>query len=522
MIDLLPGLIIALLLIGAAVAAAAASYQPRWTRVTAVSTAALAFLLWLTLRLVLPILPDANRLPAAWHVDGWTWALGGAWLLLLLAALLLRLQAAPAAANKPVTRFPQSSLMLLLGGVTLTAVWAGTPALVVTTWSLLALVWAAAAALLRREQPDLAAVNTWAAPAAGLLLSALGLWYAAALGGGADWSTWTAAARTAALLAILAQMAAGPLLGRRALAADDGSETAVLLLTGPALAGAAMLVRLAATGPMPALLPMTLIGLLVVLLGLRRVWAHLAEPAPMGMGLLLVQIGWLLLAALWAGPAAAAAEARVLALAAGFLFLAVRGVRADMADPVGRGLRLAGWLLALAALAGLPLTAGFNGRAGLYTAWLAAGGWPLVVVAALLHGMLITAVCLSALSRPDGEADAPSSLITQAARLLLAIGLLALPVALAQTAIGTWLALLLPMAAGVAAVRFAPDGPAAAAVVQRSTAVRVPTVPWRRWARLLARLLTGALRDAAVLLEGERGLLWLLLLAALIVLLGSG
>ncbi|MBK7181017.1 MAG: hypothetical protein IPH82_28205 [Chloroflexi bacterium] len=146
----------------------------------------------------------------------------------------------------------------------------------------------------------------------------------------------------------------------------------------------------------------------------------------------------------------------------------------------------------------------------------------MVVVAALLHGMLITAVCLSALSRPDGEADAPSSLITQAARLLPAIGLLALPVALAQTAIGAWLALLLPMAAGVAAVRFVPDGPAAAAMVQRSTAVRVPTLPWRRWTRLLARLLTGALRDAAVLLEGERGLLWLLLLAALIVLLGSG
>ena len=519
MIDLLPGLIIGLLLIGAVVTAAAASYQPRWTRVTAVSTAALVFLLWLTLRLVLPILPDATRLSAAWHVDGWTWALGGAWLLLLLAALLLRFQAAPAAANEPLPRFPQSSLMLLLGGVTLTAVWAGTPALVVTTWSLLALVWAAVAALLRREQPDLASVNTWVAPAAGLLLGALGLWYAAALGGGADWSTWTAAARTAALLAILAQMAAVPLLGRRVLAAvADGSETAVLLLTGPALAGAAMLVGLAATGPMPALLPMTLIGLLVVLLGLRRVWAHLAEPAPMGMGLLLVQIGWLLLAALWAGPAAATAEARVLALAAGFLFLAVRGVRADTADPVGRGLRLAGWLLALAALAGLPLTAGFNGRAGLYTAWLTAGGWPLVVVAALLHGMLITAVCLAALSRTDDEAEAPSSLISQAARLLPAIGLLALPVALAQAAIGTWLALLLPMAAGVAAVRFAPDGPAAAAVVQRSTAVRVPTVPWRRWAHLL----TGALRDAAVLLEGERGLLWLLLLAALIVLLGSG
>nr|MBP6804454.1 hypothetical protein [Chloroflexota bacterium] len=89
---------------------------------------------------------------------------------------------------------------------------------------------------------------------------------------------------------------------------------------------------------------------------------------------------------------------------------------------------------------------------------------------------------------------------------------------LAQVAIGAWLALLLPMAAGLAAVRFAPDGPAAAAMVQRSTAVRVPAVPWRRWTRLL----TGALRDAAVLLEGERGLLWLLLLAALIVLLGSG
>lgn len=489
--------------------AAAARYQPRLIKATAVSLTLLTLLLWVGLRGSLPLAPAGDGL-YGWAIDAPTWSLGGAWLLLLLGALLLSRQPAGAPQISP---WPQSGAMLLLGGVGLAALWAGTPALALTAWLALALAWGAAA----RSQLTLGA-RALARPLAGLLLAALGLWYGAALGGGADWATWPAAARTAALLAILVQMGSIPLVGGRVLALVAGRETAVLLLLAPSMAGAAMLLRLVATGPTPHLPLLTLVALLGVLAGLWRAWANRAEPAQVGAALALTAGGLLVLAGVWAGPAAAAAEGRVLALAVGGVFLA----RPLGARPPGRdgwlaiGPQLAGWLLALAALAGLPLTAGFNGRAALYQAWLTADGWALVLVTALLHIPLTAVIFLAGLAGQQDAAEPPAAapdLAAGAGRLLLAVGLLAWPaLPLGEVAVVAWLALLLPAAAGLLLARWGRHAP------PWETAVRWPVNGLGRRLGRLAQPAINAVYDAADLLEGERGLLWLLLLAALLAL----
>ena len=514
MIVFTPAWLFGLLLLGAALVAAAARFQPRYTQATAVAVTAVTLLLWLGMRTQLPIVPDTAGL-YAWGADKSTWALGGDWLVLLLAALLRQREAA---ANSSPFSFPQHGLMLLLGGVTAVTLWAGTPALAVTAWLALALTWAVVG-LLNQPAEDREDLR---APLAGLLVSVLLLWYAAALGGGAHWATWSPAARTAALVAIFVQMGSVPGLGLRFVTSMKDRETAVLLLLAPCLAGAALLLRLVASGPMPALQMVTLIGMLAVLAGILRAWAHLDDSRSLGAGMALATGGLLVLAGVWAGPDAAAAESRVLALAVGLLFLT---------EPMGRGRAVwqerrawltygppvLGWLLMLAALAGLPLTAGFNGRAALYQTWLQANGWVLVLVLALLHVPLVTAVFLSGLGQRPETATATPNWASSGSVLLLAVGLLALPaLPLSDVNWATWLALLLPVAAGLLLARWMPKMP------DWETAVRLPENWSARRLRQVGRLTVNAARDAAELLEGEQSLLWLLLLAALIVLASSG
>ncbi|MBK8985748.1 MAG: hypothetical protein IPM39_06645 [Chloroflexi bacterium] len=180
MMTFIPGLLIGLLLLGAALVAAVTRYRPRWVGATAVTPLILALLLWLGLRTAVPVLPDptlaASAWPTlrAWQVDAWTWSLGGVWLVVLLAAALL---AHHPARQTPLSFFPQRSLMLLIGAVTLATLWAGTPALLVTAWLASVLVWAVMALFTSHKAEDRLG------PGAALILlpGALGLWYAAAL-----------------------------------------------------------------------------------------------------------------------------------------------------------------------------------------------------------------------------------------------------------------------------------------------------------------------------------------------------
>ncbi len=518
MIASLAGLIPGLLVVGAAIVALVARYRPRFIHVTAVAVSALAFLLWLVLRFALPVLPGAPApavlppLSLAWRVDQWTWPLGGAWLLLLAGLLVWRLAFAAEAAHG---RWPADASFLLLGGIALAAVWAGSPALTVAAWLLLAGAWALVAGP-ELDGSRLRRSLFWLLPGAFLV------WWGAMLGAGAEMGAWPMAARTAVLLGVVVQMGAFPFVGWRVLPEPIKAETAVLLTLTPSMAGAALLLRLVTTGATPQILLVTLAGLVGLLLALGRATTHLGQPRPLAADLALGQTSLLLLAGVWAGPAALVAEGRVLLFALGSLFLLSSLSSEGAPGRLGQALPWAALLPALAALAGWPLTAGWNGRAALYDAWLGSrGGWVLVLVTALLHVGLVTAVFLTLrtrLGRPTATSAAtgawPWPVVVTGG--LWTVGLLAVPAWTANLLI--WTAVLLP-ALGLLLPRWL-RGEALASWQQAMDGrkERERPLPLVARGRAVLRLAVAALQEAATLPEGVYGLLGLLLLLAIFLL----
>jgi hypothetical protein len=344
---------------------------------------------------------------------------------------------------------------------------------------------------------------------------------AAAAAAGLEMRGWPPLTTTYLLFAGLWQLGAFPLHLWRPLAARLLPPAAALAHTAPTVAGALLLARLETYGGSAAAfaLPLTLAGLVGLLLAAARAWTGQAEgsaqASSVAAALVLGQASLVLLADVWAGSEAVLAETRVLLLAGGILLLAAGRVAED--EHVAMRI---GPLLAVVALAGLPLTAGFAGRSALYETWLAQGRWLLALVTALLHVPLVAAAVL--LVQKDaaatGERPSPATLVAAAGLLLPGLGLFTLQ-GLADAGLLTWLAVLLPAAAGAALARVTGEpGPAwpPARLLRQAFALRLPLRPLTRIVRQGVGALGTALRAAILMLEGEGGMMWLLVLLVLV------
>lgn len=171
----------------------------------------------------------------------------------------------------------------------------------------------------------------------------------------------------------------------------------------------------------------------------------------------------------------------------------------------------------LAAVVGLPLTAGWETLASLYEAWRAAGGWILLLVSLVL--MTLWAATLYQLSRSLTRAGtSPRALWFRALAFAPPIiGLLSLDFAAANTGLITWAALFVPAVAGLLLGHFAP--PVETVGDLFGEAVRLPQSAATLAPRLrrAGRAATDALADALAILEGDNGLLWLLGLLLLLI-----
>ena len=537
----------ALLVAGALILAILAYFFPHLIRETAVGdtvalvAASLPFLSWLAMRPRLPLAVTLSAWPAAallppwnWRVDEMAWQLTGVVLLLTLAVLLAASGRGPASGDSEgqapasLNRPPAISL-LLLAAATLAALWADSVAGLLAGWMLLAIAWSASLWLAGNFQSEVA---PWLLRVGWLLLGLFALWLGAAgvpATAALATETWPAA-MTAVLLAVSLQMGVWPLSAWRPLDNNHLAPAAAALVhLFPTVAGAALLARLVAVTPisMAYILLLTAWALLGYLRGLRLGWAYLQEPAGMAASLALVQSSVILLAGVWAGPAAVIAEVRVLVLAVGTLFL-IDG------RPFSRRRwwRAVGPMVALAALAGVPLTAGFAGRAALYDAWLANGRFVLVLVTALLHVPLVAAVLVLLWPRaevarsgerpergdrflggPRNDSDKWSgrAIAREAGLLLPALGLLSLR-GLDQTSPVVWLALVTAAIAGFVLSRFVGEVREARAALRQAFTVNLPLETVAMTLRRLGQGIKVAVGEAVLILEGEGGLLWLLVL----------
>ena len=434
-----------------------------------------------------------------WRVDITAWQMSS-WLLLLL------LLAISAWREESEQTGAHLSLTLGLGLAGLLSLWAETPAALISSWALISGLWWAGL-WLNSDAPARQDARLW--------LRLLALW-------GAVFSLWWGLAIAGAngrpsgwlLLAAVAPMGVFPFHGWRSAHGGQRVSWWALLLLAPAASGVSLLLRTAADAAAVAAytLPLTGLGLLSLMAGGLLAWRELDDPWRLASALTIGQAGLVVLAAVWAGPAAALAEARVLLLACGLLLVASQ-MEHNLA-------RLLAGTLATAALVAAPLLAGFAGRTALYDAWLADGRLLLLVVTPLLHVPLAAAALLGIgiwrapatdeqrLSWP--ATGRPAFVAAQLGLLLPAAALLTTQ-GLAAAGWLSWLLALLPLGAGVFLSRHAGSALEIAQLVRQSLQLRLPWRAVYAGGRAVVESIGAALREAAGILESEGGMLWLLL-----------
>lgn len=491
-----------LLLLGAAASVVLLRFRPAWTWPTAVGLLGLVLLIWLILRTQLPLQATFFGWSSSGILPDWTWHVGLSdwgltlWVLLLGTAVALHTLLQPDSTHRPTT--PASLLLLIAASLSViwsdgfTGLLAGST-LLLGSW--LATLWLAG------ERG-----NTFLVKGAALLVGLL--------------LSWPIGSSRTALLgaALLLNVWPLPLWQPKNVAA--GTAVATLVPLVPPIAGGMLLLRLLpVTQLSPAIsLLLTVLALIGFMHGLQLAWNRLHLPGYAVTALLLAQSHLLLLAAIWVGQPGVAAELRVLLLAGGALYLLVSQPTAN------RWLRWAVGGVALAALAGLPLTAGFASRAGLYAIWLADGRWALVIVLALLHVPLV----LAGVWLLRGETAVAETTPTRAwqdwlregSPILPALGLLSVSnIIWGNVPLLAWVAILLAAVVGVLLPRFVGDAQQVRVTLRQALGNERPFAAKLPSLKQLALGVQTAVNDAADILDGDSGLLWLLL-AVIIILMG--
>lgn len=511
------GFLFGLLLVGGIATLVASWLWRDQERAVALVALGVFTLVWLVARFNLPLAlrwgPEAAAgLPAwTWQVDSGNWTVGLALLLLSLVALIM---SNPAASANRASLGP-STLTYLLTASALPAFCAADLTAHVSGWTWLGIVWALilyTGLRAKTEPPSLLGRlgKSWVA----VLLLWLAALAAPDAGEALSISAWPTLTRSLVLLAATWQLLAFSAFARQCADAREETPLVALLHTLPAAAGAMLLARLEAAGDIGLgfALPLTLVGLIGLLLAMHRAWSYREQVDQVVAALLVAQANLTLLAGVWAGPQAVLAEARVLLISGTILLLTIihRGRRQTTL------LSQAGAILAGMALSAFPLTAGFTGRSAVYEAWLAQGNWTLLLVTAFLHLPLASAI-LSLLWPREAPFLAPDRArlrreAPQATALALPALLLLSPAGVLQAAPLTWLVILVPIASAVALRMVLSQEPDVQPALRASLAVRLPLGPAASALRRLAAVAHAGLRQALVVLEGEGGLLWLLLL----------
>jgi hypothetical protein len=179
------------------------------------------------------------------------------------------------------------------------------------------------------------------------------------------------------------------------------------------------------------------------------------------------------------------------------------------------------------ALVAFPLTAGFITLNALYTWWLLNNFWVLSLVLVLLLLPLITAVFIFVREHVDTNPSSRHrhhSPVSEIAQLLPAAGLLMINgFSVVETHWGTWLILLLTAAGALLLARYV--GEVQETIVTVNTALSPDRLPLGNMGAILqkfARQLFLSLGEAANILEGDRGLLWLTAFLAILLIALSG
>jgi hypothetical protein len=475
--------------------------------------------LWVWVR---PVGPESVAgvalLGYGWRIGPGAWELTGLTLLVLLTVALVCLIAAPPVEPLP----PRDAVWLLPALGLLPFVWAGDPLTAATMLALFGLSWIGAL-WWSRGRPS------WGWPLLSLLLLPLMLvWLADAVAlSGTTSPLWREVAGATVLVAAAGLLGVWPLGGWRAPASHRHLMTSMVLLSLPVIAGAAVLLPVSAQSAFGSgqVAVAAVLGLVGVLLGLRWAGRLLLLHQEGIAGLAGALAGLVLLTAVFASESAFLTTARLAVVGPLALWL-VAVLRPDQAADAGdheiraphkwlqTGMVVVVWLAAV----GVPLTAGFAAVSGLTAAWQPGVRYLLTVILVLLltgWSAVLAGAALRALRSPAAAGGRAS--VAAWVAVLPALALLSLdPGAISDASLVTWAAVVVPLVAGpVIAWLF--DGRIDLLELEGATlwpgGVPVPVGSAVRNGR---RLAADALAEALSILEGPSGLLWILIMVALL------
>ena len=428
-----------------------------------------------------------------WAVGETAAGLPGIALLLLLAAVVTAILD-----NRPDDTVSRAAWPLGLAAAVLPVAWAADDRSRVLAVAFFGVVWLAARMSTGQTHDGALRYGLWP------LASLFPLWLGVA---------WPAARLFLSLVTAAMLMGVWPFGGRRRGATGD---VALGLMLGglPVVAGAAVLTAGLSAG-VPTGLEIafaTAFAFFSLVAGLLRVWQLSFDGLAGALGQALA--GLALMAAVWAGDGALLSAARLavfapvaLVIVATFFNRQVPGAAGGAAGRVSPG--MIGSVAVYAAVAGLPLTVGFVALSSLYQAWQPASGWVLVLVLVVLLTLWLAAIYLTIRPAMRESVSGRDAWLRGGALLLPILGLLQFNPAAFGVGILTWIAIAIPLVAGLLLGRFVPGLETVDELLRESIPAASPFGETPGRLRRFGRASADAVADAASILEGEFGLLWL-------------
>jgi hypothetical protein len=514
-------LIPALLVISIIVCYVLSLRRPEFVHGAATVTITVILITWLVVGLDLPItLGDSAESPAAQfslnnlQVDEIAWHLGLTLLVFVESLLLIgkpRLQDIESSERLLVKQRIVLPAILLVVAILLLGTWMPPGQGLLTAWTAFGVVWLI---LLWLATGGELPIKDLLLRAAFLLSGVMFLWLALASMEAPFEQTlaeggWTRQSIFWALLAIMIQFGAIPLQWWRPINWSIIPSLGAIVHLSPSILGASLLAHLVTIQePETAILFLiTILGFIGLLIGAMIAWTRLDDSIGVAVGLVLAQLGMLVLIGYWVGASAVVAQTRVLILAIGSLFVANELPK----QPYG-------WnnLIPFAALAGLPLTAGFLSLATLYGTWFTGLGILLIIVTVFLYIPYVGAALL-VLWPKEQEIQHPAQ--THYVRIRTTFGLLIPSLALLSIPAGagteiSWLSVLFILIAAIGGIVFGTYVRRDAEIqsgLRQAFRLRISgKTSFSAINSTFARL-ANSIRMIIEIFEGEGGLLWLLI-----------
>lgn len=458
------------------------------------------------------------------HVNDFAWSTSLALIILMTAYFLINRPDYRSSYDETLPRRYSAVVRLLLIATGLVAIWADTLPGLVSGWTLFSLVWVV---FFWSNAEGENKVRDLIRHTSGLLVGITFLYLAEATNSATqtlsiDQPGWSDLTTTFMFLAGFTFLGAIPFDWwrpvRQSLVIQPQELPLIQLL--PSIIGGTLLAQLAEVSGSILIYQLfaTTFGLVGLLIGSGRVLTRFGAPRRALSGLILAQAGMAALTSAWTDGRAVVGMVTTLILAVGGLYLTL-----------GMSIGRFPWfvIVPIGALAGLPLTAGFQGLVPLYNGWLNNGLFPLVLVTGLLYIPFVAATSIAWWQeRKPGsllEIDAAQRILTLIGMGFISIGLLTISrMPLTEIHVVVFLVLGLSTISGLFLGYFTARGLLVGTGLQDALRVKLPGRSLVERGKAITPYFSRFLREVLGVLEGEGGMIWLVVLIIVIWLAGRG